>query len=186
MKYPRPIKPLYINQRWGIYRPEVYKQFGFSRHNGVDYAHGKTKKICAPFDGTTVRTGNQPNGGGIFFGVINSEGTVLLDFLHCEKIITNEGDTFRKGELLAIQGNTGFSTGPHTHIQARKIDNWNGKFGEDLYFNMSERNDANNSFDPETLWDSTYAEDIKDQTFALYLQSKIESLRKLLAASIKK
>lgn len=154
MKYPKPIKPLVLTQPWGVYRPDVYSQFGFNRHNGIDVAKVPNKLISCPINGIVVRVGNQPNGGGIFVSIC--DGANLWDFLHCESIIVQEGQKVEVGQPLAYQDNTGLSTGPHTHIQVRPVDNWDG-FKQ---WNYIMKNDANNSADPLTLFTEDYAEDI--------------------------
>lgn len=160
-----PAEPYQLNQAWGIYNP-AYQQFGFSRHNGIDIALGADKKLYAPCDGTIVRHGNQPNGGGIFLGMMTGEYDwddgkyrVLLDFLHCETLIALEGATVKAGDLLAVADNTGFSTGPHTHIQPRRVKNWNNQSGPTLSFELVDQNDANGSFDPRPYFNGYYATD---------------------------
>lgn len=68
-----PVKPWRITQKWGVFRPEVYSQFGFTKHNGVDVPLGEDKRVYAPFDGLTVKTGFQPNGGGTYIGFLSTE-----------------------------------------------------------------------------------------------------------------
>lgn len=167
-RYYYPAKPFVINQRWGIRNP-AYEQFGFSAHNGTDFRLGSDKRVRYPWEGTgtVVRIGFQPKGGGIFVGVMSNEvyqfpdgraARILSDFLHCEEIIAKEGDQVATGDVLAIADNTGFSTGPHTHEQDRRVSTWNGKTGEALQFAMADRNDANNSFDPLDYATGMYAE----------------------------
>src|SRR3990167_2165986 len=106
MKFYYPVKPYKVNQKWGVYRPEVYSQFGFTQHNGEDIALGTDKCVYAPFDCGVLKIGNQPNGGGIFCGVISTEqtekGRVLLDILHCEKILCEIGKTYKAGDKLNL------------------------------------------------------------------------------------
>jgi hypothetical protein len=62
-----PIEPHDLTQAWGIYRPEIYGQFGFKRHNGLDHRLAPDHKIFAPCNGTVLVIDNQPTGGGIAF-----------------------------------------------------------------------------------------------------------------------
>lgn len=156
-----PVKPYQITQKWGISRPEVYSQFGFTQHNGEDVALGADKLVRAPFDGTVVRKGYQPLGGGIFVGIISEpmvfndgiEARVLLDALHMEAIHVPEGQIVRTGDVLGIADNTGFSTGPHTHLQFRRVQ-WDG-----AVITFVDKNQANDSFDPTPYWTGIYAAD---------------------------
>lgn len=160
-----PAKPFHVNQTWGIYNP-VYAKFGFSHHNGIDIALGTDHKLYAPCDGQVVRIGNQPEGGGNFFGIMTepyqfSDGVfrVLIDFLHCESISVTEGQLLKMGDVMAIADNTGFSTGPHTHIQPRRVKSWNGKGGIELVWEPQDVNDMNGSFDPMPYFNGAYASD---------------------------
>lgn len=178
-----PAKPFRLTQAWGIYNP-AYEQFGFTRHNGVDVALGADKKLYAPCDGTIVRMGNQPTGGGIYLGLMTEkwdwpEGPfrVLLDFLHCERLLVTEGQQVKLGDVLAVADNTGFSTGQHTHIQPRRVSYWNGQVGELLAWTPLDHNDANNSFDPLPFFNGRYAQDWA--TLAYLKQLLLDALQKL-------
>lgn len=188
----KPIKTFVLNQGWGTYDPKDYQQFGFTRHNGLDVRLGDGAEVRAPFDGSVVRSGNQPTGGGIFIGFLSDnfydfpaftcitpEGVsipfpagsyrVLMDFLHLDHPILKLGDNAKCGELLAIADNTGFSTGPHTHIQPRRVTYTN----EDLEF--VDHNDANGSFDPTQFWSQIFAVDY------LNLSTQVFSLKKIIS-----
>lgn len=154
-----PAKPFHLNQAWGILNP-IYKRFGFERHNGIDFALETDAELHYPWSGTgtVVKVGEQ-SGGGIYVGILSNEkyefpdkgAYILSDFLHCKEILVKEGDQVRTGDVIAIADNTGFSTGPHTHEQDRRV-----------YKNLNnvDKNDANNSFDPLPYASGVYAEDI--------------------------
>lgn len=185
-----PAKPFRINQAWGIYNP-AYQQFGFSRHNGVDLALGIDKTLYAPVDGTIVRTGNQPTGGGIFLGLMSDvkqfpdgQCRVLIDLLHCDHLLVKDGDVVKAGDKLAVADNTGFSTGPHTHMQPRRVSYWNGKVGDALSWTPADKNDANDSFDPTPYWTGIHAQDIR--TAIHLLQLAVLAAQKLVAELVKK
>lgn len=158
-----PAKPFRITQAWGIFNP-AYQQFGYTRHNGIDFALGDDKTLYSPIAGTVVRTGNQPTGGGIFLGIMSDplpNGTfrILIDLLHCESLLVKEGDVVKVGDKLAIADNTGFSTGPHTHMQPRRAASWNGKTGDQLVWTPADVNEANGSFDPMPYFNGFAAQD---------------------------
>lgn len=169
-KFYYPVKPHIVNQPWG--RPDpLYGQFGFNLHNGVDHSLVTGQPVRSPFDmeGLVVRTGDQPKGGGIFLGLMSKEPydfpdgryRVLVDFLHCDRLLKKEGDTVSPGEIVALGDNTGLSTGPHCHTQWRRVSVWNGGVGEQLAWSNPDHNRANNSFDPEIYWAKEYAEDLE-------------------------
>jgi murein DD-endopeptidase MepM/ murein hydrolase activator NlpD len=193
----KPIFPLVQNTSnpWGKHDPDNYHQFGFDDHNGADYAMGQDKLVRAPFAGTIIRVGNQPTGGGIFCSLLSddiyqfaafssqtsdgrtiqfpaSQTRVLFDFLHLESVSATEGTHYVVGDILAVQDNTGFSTGPHTHIQARRVTPHDAPPGTPpayRYLNNQilqdfDLNTANNSFDPQLFWNIQYASVVKNVT----------------------
>lgn len=161
-----PAKPFRLTQAWGILNP-IYQQFGFTRHNGVDFALGADSKLYAPAPGTVVRVGYQPTGAGHFLSIMTPAYTwadtspkhVLIDLMHCKAILVKEGDKVEVGTPLAIANNTGFSTGPHTHIQVRRASHWNGQSGAGLGWDVFDSNEANNSLDPARFWQKVHAQD---------------------------
>lgn len=116
-----PAKPYSISQGWGIKNPS-YLQFGFSRHNGEDFLPGKDKKVYSPINAECVETGYTDSKGNFARFITNEKYLVLgvecyigFVFLHFEKIQCLKGQMMKIGDLIGIAGNTGFSTGPHTH-----------------------------------------------------------------------
>lgn len=166
-----PAFPYKVTQAWGIFNP-AYIRFKFSKHNGVDFLLGADSKLLAPMPGKIIKVGNQPTGGGIYVGIISREEydewdallpqakcRVVIDFLHCEKILVKEGDIVNIGDTIAIADHTGFSTGPHTHMQPRRVRAWNGQVGENRFFELVDSNEANESFDPTPYWNGFAAKD---------------------------
>lgn len=156
-----PTKPYKVNQKWGI-KDDFYKQFGFSQHNGVDIQN--FGKLYAEFDCEYYRTLWQPKGGGLTLGVLSTnlydfpDGKyhVLIDYLHLSKLVLQPGKKARVGELIAIPGNTGITTGPHCHVQYRRVK----KVGSSV-INV-DANEANDSFDPEPYRNGWYAVDFRE------------------------
>lgn len=190
-----------MNQGWGWFRPEVYSQFGFSRHNGLDHrAPNGTFYIHAPCNARVLDVFSQPTGGGNVLSLITEPITfdafscstpdgvsisflpgvfrVRIDFLHLDHAVVKRGDTITAGDLIAIGDNTGFSTGPHCHTQWRRVL-------EDGNYTHADTNDANNSFDPTQFFDGFYSVDY--QTAVQKLQALVAVLKNLLGLlSIKK
>lgn len=182
-------KPFSLNQDWGVLHlnskgENIYEQFGFKFHNGIDIAPGINKRIRAPFPFRVYRTLNQPNGGGITLSIMSTneyefedgkKAHVLVDYLHLDHYIVSNGsgDT---GTLLAIADNTGFSTGIHTHAQYRRV-----KLHKTKGFVEIDKNDANNSFDPMPYYNGKHAVDFKVSPEIVYAHLAVEQHEKAVA-----
>lgn len=60
------------------------------------------------------------------------------------------GTVLKVGDYVGVPDNTGFSTGPHTHVMGRRINETG---------NFVDINDADNSFDLMAYWNGFYAVD---------------------------
>lgn len=127
-----PAKPYRITQAFGILNPS-YNQFGFSRHNGIDFAVDTDKIVRAMCDGEVYDVGFN-NGAGNYVryktGLVEAEGktgNVGFMYMHAEKCLVKKGDIVKAGDPIIIADNTGFSTGPHTHISAYFVNELNEK-----------------------------------------------------------
>jgi len=186
----KPVKPYRISQGWGVSRPEIYSQFGFTKHNGIDVALGTDSIVRCPFEGEVISSGWQPTGGGLWLGFLSDEefdfddgkrARILVDFLHLKDIKRHPGLNYKGqvGDVLAIANNTGFSTGPHTHIQPKRVIKTPAGLIE------IDKNDANNSFDWTPYLNGHHAEDyghvldnLKGQVSVL--EKVVELLKKLI------
>lgn len=181
-----PIKPYVVNQPWGVHRPDVYGQFGFTDHNGIDLGIvGSDMKVRAPMNGTVAVQGYQPHGAGYFLTMISDDEfdwddgkrtKVELGFYHLERYNCVVGQKVTVGDLLAIPDNTGFSTGPHTHMAAKRVS------GTPSGYVLVDSNTANNTFNQEPYFNGKYAVDearikILKQLISLY-QQVISMLKK--------
>lgn len=164
---PYEVRPYRVTQAWGVSRPDVYAQFGFKQHNGVDVAHGERSEVRAPFDFEVQKILWQPNGGGHVVGIVSQdtfegpggkECYIQVDFMHNARIVLPVGYKGSAGEVVCIAGNTGFSTGPHTHIRHK----WMIQKGARLV--DAEKNGAQNTFDPEPYRNGMFAADLIRQS----------------------
>lgn len=90
---------------------------GFGRrargmHYGTDFGVPVGTPIVAPEDGVVWMAGY--NGDAGLMVAINS-GNVQHKLMHLSKIKVSPGEKVKKGQVVALSGNTGLSTGPHLH-----------------------------------------------------------------------
>ncbi|MDR1680830.1 MAG: M23 family metallopeptidase [Prevotellaceae bacterium] len=90
-------------------------------HNGIDIGIPVGTPIFATGDGV-VQTAKYS-----FFGygnyiIINHGFGYSTTYAHLSKIMVTEGQPVKRGEQVALSGNTGKSTGPHLHYEVRYRD----------------------------------------------------------------
>jgi murein DD-endopeptidase len=93
-------------------------------HNGTDFATPTGTKVLSTGDGVVTRIGNHPFAGRYID--IDHGGTYKTRYLHLQRILVSRGESIRRGQTIALSGNTGRSTGPHLHfelhINGRPVD----------------------------------------------------------------
>ncbi|MEK7217486.1 MAG: M23 family metallopeptidase [Patescibacteria group bacterium] len=89
---------------------------GLHGRNGVDIAAACNTNIFADADGvaTTVDDTGYNGGFGKLIKISHSNGTETL-FGHASKLLITAGQAVVKGQLIALMGSTGRSTGCHLH-----------------------------------------------------------------------
>lgn len=84
-------------------------------HNGVDLATPVGTPIVSTGDGVIRRIGNHPFAGKYID--IDHGGTHTTRYLHLHRILVKRGARVKRGQKIALSGNTGRSTGPHLHYE---------------------------------------------------------------------
>ena len=102
----------------GDWRSVVSCEFGtgYVGHTGMDIAIPKGTEIRAVAAGKVLYT-KMSSGGYGYHVVINHGGGIVTLYAHNSKILVSEGQTVSQGEVIALSGSTGNSTGPHLHIE---------------------------------------------------------------------
>ena len=101
-----------FTSRFGYRTHPITGKFGI--HNGLDIAAPEGTKISAAFNGIVEEVGCN-NVRGNYILVAHGGETKTL-YMHCSEVIAPEGAVVRQGEIIALVGNTGWSTGPHLHF----------------------------------------------------------------------
>ena len=84
-------------------------------HLGIDIAATEGAIVTATADGRVVFTGEDEHLGLVLS--IDHFGAYLTRYGHNSALLIRNGDAVRKGQPVALVGNTGKSTGPHLHYE---------------------------------------------------------------------
>ena len=97
----------------GVYGSQrVYNGEPGRPHFGVDIAAPRGTKAMAPADGVvTLAVPDMFYSGGTL--IVDHGNGVNSTFLHLDKLLVNVGQSIKQGEVIALVGSTGRSTGPH-------------------------------------------------------------------------
>jgi hypothetical protein len=104
----------------------VSSGFGYRNgklHKGIDLAAPEGTQIIAAASGTVevAEYGEKGSGFGGYGNVIliRHNSTYSTLYAHCSQLLVSEGDEVKKGDVIALVGSTGDSTGPHCHFEIR-------------------------------------------------------------------
>lgn len=86
-----------------------------SPHNGTDLACPTGTKVLATGDGVVTRVAYQKYAGKYLD--IDNLGPYSTRFLHLSKILVKKGEHVKRGQVIALSGNTGRTTGAHLHYE---------------------------------------------------------------------
>jgi murein DD-endopeptidase MepM/ murein hydrolase activator NlpD len=142
-----------------------------SQENGGSYSHTGKAQYAIDFAvdlGTSVysmRSGRvismedrYPDSGGdasksnmVNYVLIEHDGGYRSAYLHLQQNFKNKvnlkvGDTVNAGQLIGYSGNSGYSTGPHLHVEVHKPTN-NVYFGQTVPFLISDKSIVNGNTD---------------------------------------
>jgi len=84
-------------------------------HKGVDFGMPVGTPIYSTGDGVVTRVKNHPYAGK--YVEVKHDGRYLTRYLHLHRITVKRGQKVKRGERIALSGNTGRSTGPHLHYE---------------------------------------------------------------------
>ncbi|MBW6515815.1 MAG: M23 family metallopeptidase [Candidatus Cloacimonetes bacterium] len=116
------------------YTPSIYPTFGrittpygwrthpITRqrdfHSGIDLANRPNSPIYTTADGV-IKEISSNRYYGRFIVITHKFGYETM-YAHLEKSLVKKGDIVQKGEIIALMGNTGRSTGTHLHYEVRR------------------------------------------------------------------
>ncbi|MDY4280175.1 MAG: murein DD-endopeptidase MepM [[Pasteurella] mairii] len=85
-------------------------------HKGVDFALPIGSPIIAPADGIVEKVAYQASGAGRYLMLRHGREYQTV-YMHLSKVLVKAGQSVKRGERIALSGNTGRSTGPHLHYE---------------------------------------------------------------------
>ena len=103
---------------WPVDGGKITSLFGGERdHGGLDIGAAEYSEIYAA-DSGTVMLATWEESYGNFVLIDHGDGYETL-YAHCVELLTQPGKKVKRGEPIALVGNTGDSTGPHLHFEVR-------------------------------------------------------------------
>lgn len=109
----RPINKGWISSYYG-YRNDPFdgdREF----HKGIDIASKEGTEIFAVAGGVVTWADRRWGYGNLV--EINHGNGYVTRYGHCSKLLVKEGEAVKKGQVVALMGSTGRSTGPHVHFE---------------------------------------------------------------------
>ena len=111
-----------LGENW---RSMVSSEFGYRKdpftgaqkmHNGIDLGAPKGTPLHAALDGVVSLVRYSTTGYG-YHVIIDHGGGFTTVYAHCSQILVFEGKEVSAGDVIALVGSTGRSTGPHLHFE---------------------------------------------------------------------
>lgn len=88
-----------------------------SRHAGIDLATEVGSAVMAADNGTVVLSEWSDSYG--YYVIVDHGNGMQTLYAHNSQLIAHVGDYVAQGDLIALSGSTGNSTGPHVHFEVR-------------------------------------------------------------------
>lgn len=120
LKLSWPMVSFQITQRFGPTSFALEPPLGQYRHfhTGVDLSAPLGTPVMAAADGVVVAVGHGASGYGNFVVIAHGGGIATL-YGHLLDTSVSVGQTVARGQVIGLEGSTGFSTGPHLHFELR-------------------------------------------------------------------
>ncbi len=113
----RPVRHGWVSSPFGRRTDPFTGQLAW--HSGIDFATSAAgADIIAVAAGVVTAAGDR-DGYGLALDINHGNGYVTR-YGHAEKLLVGVGDIITKGQVIALVGSTGRSTGPHVHFEVYK------------------------------------------------------------------
>lgn len=104
-----------ITSAYGSRLHPVYGEYRF--HNGIDVGAAMGEGIIATYQGTVISAGYNSSMGN-YVMIDHGQGLTSI-YMHASHLYVSSGDKVKTGQVIALVGSTGVSTGPHLHFSIR-------------------------------------------------------------------
>ena len=92
--------------------------YAYDGHRGTDFAVPSNTPVVAADDGTVIYSEWSDSGG---WGVVIDHADDRTAYFHNNELFVYPGQHVSRGQLIALSGSTGNSTGPHVHFEVRDL-----------------------------------------------------------------
>ncbi|MCD8101332.1 MAG: M23 family metallopeptidase [Alistipes sp.] len=89
-----------------------------TQHMGVDYTVPEGSRVFATADGRVKDVSARATSSGIMVVLSHGNG-YETQYNHLSQLNVKKGDQVRRGDIIALSGNTGLSLAPHLHYEVR-------------------------------------------------------------------
>ncbi len=113
--HPIPVDSIYAISSFGLRMHPILHRL--KMHNGIDYAVYEGTPVYATADGQVIDVKYDPISG-LYVKIYHGYGYTTL-YMHLKKALVKRGQLVKKGQEIALTGNTGRSVGPHLHYEVR-------------------------------------------------------------------
>jgi len=112
----RPIKKGWMSSRYGRRNDPFNGRISW--HSGVDFAGKEGSDVIAVASGVVTWSGERYGYGQMV--EVNHGNGFKTRYGHCKENLVKVGDVVKKGQIVALMGSSGRSTGPHVHFEVYK------------------------------------------------------------------
>lgn len=90
----------------------------YTLHTGTDFGVVIGTQVKSAITGTVIETKKSNVSLGNYVKIKNAD--IVTTYAHCSTLKVKEGDKVKQGDVIALSGNSGKSSGPHLHFEVIK------------------------------------------------------------------